>query len=171
MSPKSNAQHKTLVQTYQFVLVLKSWQRVIPRKWTDLIMAEALNYCVYHENLCIRGYLIEEIRVFLIIESNPKQLQNILNVFARQVAKGIYKYERSTEKMLDILEDENLFDDLFFKYPLYDPFMKELLTGKNVYLYYYSPYLAKLKDTINHSKYCSAIDYSGAIGPVVVLTK
>jgi hypothetical protein len=61
-----------------------------------------------------------------------------------------------------------LLKHLFCRQYLVNDYMTMLLTGRTVDLPYYNPHLTILKDKIRKSDFCSAIDYSGGEGPVVI---
>lgn len=170
MSPQIVVRSEKPTITHRFVLIMKSWSTEIPRNWRNVIIAEALNYCVCKERLIIKGYLIKKKQLFLIAESKKHSIEYIFNVFAKQVFKGIHIYERRMNRDKEEFEEHYIFKDLFIKCRLYNPYIIKLLTGKKVQLCYYNSYLARLKIEIHYSNYCSVIDYSGAIGPVIVQT-
>ncbi len=157
-------------RVYHFVLVTKSWGKQIPLNWQHIIIAEALNYSVVKEGLIIKGYWLKEKRLYLIIESIPSKLNHVLNVFAKQILKEIHEYKKLNNEFLVSDMNSIIFNELFYKFPLYNQYIIKLITGKKVVFPYYNPHLVRLKDEINNYNYCSAIDYSGAIGPVIVQT-
>jgi hypothetical protein len=59
-------------------------------------------------------------------------------------------------------------EPLFELYPLKNNHLIQLITGKKVELPYFDRELENLKFMIAHHTFCSAIDYSGALGPVDV---
>ncbi len=155
---------------HHLVLVTKSWGKEIPLNWQYIIIAEALNYCVVNEGVIIKGYWLKEKRLYLIIESIQSKLNHVLNVFAKQILKEIHEYKKLDNEFLTSDTNSIIFNELFYKFPLYNQYIIKLITGKKVMFPYYNPYVARLKNEINNYNYCSAIDYSGAIGPVIVQT-
>ncbi len=153
--------------SHHLVLVIKSWEKEIPTDWRNIIIAKALNYCIYNESLVIKGYLLTKKRLCLIVISESHSIRHILNVFAKEVVKGIYNYENNFGKYL---EESRTFNELFIQYPLYNPYIIKLITGKKIILPYNNPHVTRLEKRIHDYNYCSAIDYSGAIGPVIVQT-
>ncbi len=153
-----------------FFLYIKSWEKEIPTDWINIIIAKALNYCVYNESLVIKGYLLTKKRLCLIVINESHSIKHILNVFAKEVAKDIYTYENSFGKYMKVLEGSNTFKELFIQYPLYNQYIIKLITGKKIILPYKNPHVTRLEKMIHDYNYCSAIDYSGAIGPVIVQT-
>ena len=55
-------------------------------------------------------------------------------------------------------------------YPFLNDYIRALITGKEVHIGYYDPYLERLKQYIHNHNYCSALDYSGGKSPVIVAT-
>ena len=41
--------------THNLILVIKSWQKNIPIDWRNIIIAEALNYCVYKKYFVVEN--------------------------------------------------------------------------------------------------------------------
>ena len=153
-----------------FFLYIKSWEKEIPTYWRNVLIAEALNYCVYNEGLVIKGYWLTQKRLYLVILTEKHSAEHILNVFAKQVAKGMYEYQYRLKNSQTTSGKSILFTDLFIKLPLYNQYIIQLITGEKILLPYYNPYVVQLQHKIHDDNYCSAIDYRGAIGPVVVKT-
>ena len=170
MDTKKEASHIESQMTHHLVLVMKSWEKELPNDLRHLIIAEALNYCVYHEELIIKGYLLTQKRIYLIATNKSHTMEKVLTIFSKQVAKGIYAYKRRRDNNFESPIISKIFDDLFIKYPLYNAYIIKLITGQKITLPYYNPYVVWLKNRIHNYNYCSAIDYSGAKGPVLVQT-
>ena len=103
------------------------------------------------------------------VKDKKEHIDELLEHFYKQVALGIHEYEKMrhkyTSKEAPLLKK---YDQLFKKYPFYNEYIKKLITGQKIKLPYYDPHVTKLEDQIRDYNFCSAIDYSGAKGPVVV---
>ncbi|MEP1489582.1 MAG: hypothetical protein ABJK28_14260 [Algibacter sp.] len=170
MTVKKVAPKIKLPITHYLVLGIKSWKKELPNTWRNLIIAEALNYCVCHEDLIIKGYLLAQKKIYLIAINESHSMENVLTIFSKQVAKGIYEYERRRANNYEAPLVSKIFDDLFIKHPLYNQYIIKLITGEKIMSPYYNPYVVWLENKIRNYNYCSAIDYSGAKGPVLVQT-
>lgn len=153
------------------LLVMKSWVKNIPENDRNIIISQALNHCVKHKKVKIIGYLITKRRLFLIIIIKNHSLQQVLDGFYEQVALGIIQYEKMRAKYRKeaYLINEN-YQELFERFPFFNPNIKAIITGQVIKLKYYDPHIARLEDQIKNYNFCSKIDYSGAIGPVIVNT-
>ena len=160
-----------LLKEHSQLLVMNAWQHEIPQEQRNIIIAEALNRCVIDLDFFILGYLITNRRVFLIGSSETRPFQKILQHFYKQVALGIIAYKNRMRQYNNeyILAPEAT-QKLFKEFPFYNDHIRQLITGKEVELPYYDPHLARLKNYIYHSNYCSASDYHGKKSPVIVAT-
>ncbi|WP_158992510.1 hypothetical protein [Mucilaginibacter sp. L196] len=149
---------------YPITLTMGKWREGFTQEQRKLIIAEALNYCTYNHGLNIAGYLINNTRLHLVLKINKADIHRMLNLFYDSVGREVSKY-RSTIKHIDFETAEK---QLFIRHSTVNDSLVRLITGKQVDLGYYDPQLARLKDNINSSDFCSAIDYTGAIGPVIV---
>lgn len=154
-------------------LLIGDWKNEFPEHMCKVMIAEALNYCVYNSGMKIGGYLITRYRVCLVLKIDPVLLNEMLQQFYKELRKEIiqhtHRIKNRARGIADRLETKvEMHMSLFIKYPLLNDMLVRLITGRRVVLPYYSPHLARLKDRINESDFCSAIDYTGAKGPVVV---
>jgi len=156
---------------HDMILVMKSWRKNIPKEQRNIIIAFALNHCVNHENFDVIGYFISERKIFLMILEKEQNIASGLAIFYEQVALGIFEYYKKRAPYYDEIElnNEN-HHELFEKHPFLDDNIKRLIIGEPITLPYYNPKLARLKDKIANTNFCSTIDYSGAVGPVIVNT-
>ncbi|AYL99045.1 hypothetical protein [Mucilaginibacter celer] len=157
---------EALPSRHSLCLVAGDWWRWLGRVQLQLIVTEALNHCVYHEKLHIEGYLITQRAVYLVLHTHKIGPHHLPDVFFERVEKQIENY-------LDQIRGHHpghiiRAKPLFRLYNLDNFNLIKLITGQGVQLPYYSAALEKLKDLVNRSEFCSAIDYSGANGPVVV---
>ncbi|MEN2399208.1 hypothetical protein GKZ90_0005435 [Flavobacterium sp. MC2016-06] len=156
------------------VLKIGDWKNNFDLNYRNSIIAIALNHCCKHNDLIINGYLITTNNLYLVAKSNEKLLDAILNKLEHQINhllkldhKAIHKKKFNIDFIID---DEETFyeiqEPLFKIYPLKDDYLITLITGKKVTLPYFDRRLEDLKSMIQNHPFCSAIDYSGAIGPV-----
>ncbi|WGH75715.1 hypothetical protein P8625_00705 [Tenacibaculum tangerinum] len=154
-------------QEHAFLLYLKLWRKEIPVACRNVIIAEALNHCVYYENMMIKGYWLRDKKLYLIIHTEAQNVEELLEVFAKQVLRGIHQYNQQKEKYTGMVKKANVGNELFLKFPLNDVVLQKLLTGKKI-AQVYTQYVVKITNQMNQSNYCSVVDYSGALGPVKV---
>ena len=119
--------------------------------------------------------MITEKRVCLVLEIQRNEINSMLAKFYDSVLKEIKKLRQQnenvdlrTENNEAVIRTGNFSTHLFTQYPLIDSYLVQLITGKQIYSNYYNPQLEKLKKYIHNYNFCSAIDYSGAKGPVMV---
>lgn len=152
-------------------LLSGKWKEAFSPHECKVMIAEALNSCVYMHHLEIAGYLITKRRLCLVLRADPKRLDEQLRHFYRTLRKEILQRIHRREEWEQLPEEQPEEEkpvQLFVRYPLQNYMLIHLITGRKVQLPYYSPHLAKLKDKVNHENFCSAVDYSGAKGPVIV---
>jgi hypothetical protein len=159
---------------HAITLTIGAWKELFPGDQNNIIIADALNYCTCNDGLTIAGYLITNRRVFLVLEISSAYIESMLVLFYERVRKEIKKKQNVIKGQSWRYESEGqtktdeLFVNLFKQYPLVNDHLIRLITGRSVNLLYYSPHLARLKDRIHNYNFCSALDYSGAKGPVIV---
>jgi hypothetical protein len=154
-------------------LQLCDWKNEFTERQYKVLIAEALNYCVYKEGMKIAGYLITKRRLCLVLISGPSHVNELLQIFYKRLRKEIQHAHHRKNIPAEALEKTEAIaaekhPQLFIRYPLQNYMLIRLITGQSVNLPYYSPHLARLKDRIAHCDFCSAMDYTGAEGPVVV---
>jgi len=155
-------------------LIICDWKNEFTEHQCKVMIAEALNHCVYNDELKIAGYLITQRRVCLVLEAAPDQVNHLLQAFYKQLRKEIHQHTHRIRNLeTDLHKEEETsgaekHTTLFIRSPLQNYMLIRLITGRPVTLPYYSPHLERLKEKVNHYNFCSAIDYSGAKGPVVV---
>lgn len=189
-------------------LKIGEWKKLFREEEYKLVIAKALNYCVYEKpvkyhvernepqysffftRLYIVGYLITGRMVHLVLdmegELTKDEQENILGELVHNLNKKVreaietrqekndfneYRLEMGGE---DDVDDDELTDTgrplmhLIETSPFSNYLLVQLITGARVELGYYSPQLAMLKDSIHNYPFCSAIDYAGAKGPVLI---
>jgi len=156
-------------------LLIGRWTEMYTDEQVKIIIAESLNFCTAYHYMKIAGYIITEKRLCLVLEIHSHETNGMLAKFYESVLKEIKKLRQQndnadfkTASNEAIIKTVNFFTNLFIQQPLTDSYLVPLITGKPVYLSYYNPQLEKLKKYIHNCNFCSALDYSGAEGPVVV---
>ncbi|MFT5891227.1 MAG: hypothetical protein ACI9Y7_001328 [Dokdonia sp.] len=157
-------------KTHHLLLHFGPWIEDLPEDEVLVLISVALNYCVLHEEIKIKGYLITRSHLCLVIKSHKHSIHHILTVLSEQIASGVYAYlklmyEEDDEEKVIYLHDQY---SMFTKHTLQNRYLIQLITGKDVKLPYYSPKLARLKSLTHNYNYCSVPDYTGAKGPVTV---
>lgn len=110
--------------------------------------------------------------MYLIINNPINEVEEFLEVFSNQLGIGIEEYYRwiskeDRSKLIEIIDD-----GIFFKKKRFvNPSLEKLIKGQENGQLYYDPEVQRLKEKIKHYKYCSANDYIGVLGPVVVTVK
>jgi hypothetical protein len=136
----------------------------------------ALNHCTKENDFFINGYLITSQSLFLVAKTDKKEFDSILNKMEQHISLllqiHIKKLKTDRYKINSFIAIENIFyiiqKPLFELYPLKNSHLIKLMTGKKVELLYFDRELYRLKFMVKHHSFCSAIDYTGAIGPVEV---
>ena len=161
-------EHK-LSASDKIMIIMGAWRKELPVEQGNVIIAEALNYCVHHKDIKIKGYLITRRRLFLIAKKEKHSWDHILKVFSDQVTWGIYAYEKLKRGCGNDEEPDWVLPKKPFKScPFNNPYIAKLLTGKQIHLAYYNPHIVRLEDQINNYNFCSIIDYKGGKSPVIV---
>ncbi|MEO6176892.1 MAG: hypothetical protein ABIP27_17195 [Flavobacterium circumlabens] len=167
---------KKRLYTHQSEFKIGNWKDNFDLNYTHSLIAIALNHsCKYHD-LIVNGYLITAKSVYLVVKTPEKSIENMLSKIENHIHL-LLKNENQTLKNKNfnidfILDNEDVFfeiqEPLFKVSPLKNDDLISLITGKKIELPYYDRRLEALKKLIHHHPFCSAIDYSGAIGPVYV---
>ncbi|MCB0837842.1 MAG: hypothetical protein KDD99_14315 [Bacteroidetes bacterium] len=172
------AKQKNKTNNYQaLTLIIGPWKKYIPDYRRKILISEVLNQLVYHENLKIKGYLITKRRVCLILDIEKEHLNHLLKVLYKKVEESAREYIHQSlhpcrlglwEERPEEEEYESQRLKVFKRCAFTNFFLIDLLLGKKVELGYYNPHVARLKDMVRNYPYCSAGDYRGEMGPVVV---
>ncbi len=154
---------------FQTLLIFTTWRTKMQEEKANVIIANALNKCVYFVSARIKGYLLTKRRLFLVFENTNEESRIILEAFNEFLLAEIFDYLRSLprhqrELIFDLEDDE----ELFHEHRFINPTIKKIIIGEEIELPYYDPHVEKIEKEIKNYNYCSAIDYSGARGPVVV---
>jgi hypothetical protein len=160
-----------LLREHSQLLVMNSWRYEIPHEQRNIIIANSLNHCTNHKDFNVLGYLITNRRLFLIGSSETTPFLEIVYHFYYQVETGIAEYKKLHNEYDDAYHlAHNTQYKLFTRYLFYNEHIRSLILGKEVKLDYYDPNLARLKGYIHNHSYCSAFDYAGGKGPIIVAT-
>jgi hypothetical protein len=159
------------IQTIRLEIGL--WKQLFVDEQNKLMIAKALNYCVY-KGLHIAGYLITENNVYLVLRIDTESLIRMLNMFDDTLRKEIKQHQEyirnhaNHHRSDDRFKTGESFIGLFVKHRLYNYKLIQLITGQPVDIPYHDPHLVWLKKRLRSSDFCSVIDYSGAKGPVEI---
>jgi hypothetical protein len=140
-----------------------------------LIISEALNQCVVNRIFTLAGYLLTGNRVFLVIYSKGSEEESMLFTFydsVRRAAKHFMNGNKYAGSQTGSQQERVVIDELL-QYPFrrqygVNDYLERLVTGRRVNLPYYSPYLDTLKVLVRQATFCSAIEYRGGEGPVII---
>jgi hypothetical protein len=166
--------------TQHIMLVAGEWRKWFPEEQYKVMIAIALNDCVCNEEpgagkIDISGYLIAGRRIYLVCTIRPAHVKKVLDFFYHKIKEAIlheldkwyqlpgYIEKREQHGMIRMDEIK-----LFEKLPLHNEWLILLITGRSIKLKYYDPKLARLKRIIRNENFCSAINYAGGEGPVIV---
>lgn len=162
--------------THKAELKIGKWKNNFDLNYTNSIIAIALNhFCKYHD-LIINGYLITAKSLYVVAKTPEKSIEKVLDKIEDYIHLLLKRDNQTLKKKnfnIDfILDPEDVFfeiqEPLFKASPLKNDYLIALITGKKTALPYHDRRLEALKQLIHHHPFCSAIDYSGAIGPVQV---
>ena len=161
---------------HKIELRIGNWSKKLDLNYVNTLIAMTLNHCTKDKDFIIKGYLMTSKTIYLIVKTNEKTFDNLLNKIEIHIHLLLKIHKKEIQKIHenDFMADDK--DDAFYTirkplfklYPLKNEYLIQLLTGKKVVLPYFDRKLEDLKLMIQHHPFCSAIDYSGAIGPVDV---
>jgi hypothetical protein len=156
-------------------LLLKTglWKQHFPDDQNKLMIAQALNYCTYHNGLQIVGYLITSSNLYLVLRIEKADISNMLAVFYDALRKEIKQYQEYLKNQKPQgdgirVKAGEAFTGLFTQYELLNYKLIRLITGQPANEPFFDPQLAWLKKGLQHYNFCSIKDYSGAKGPVKI---
>ncbi|MBS7231629.1 hypothetical protein KHA90_11395 [Flavobacterium psychroterrae] len=168
---------KKHLYSHKTELEIGEWKKHFGFDYVNTIIAMALNHCIKNHELIVNGYLITKNSLFLIAKTHEKSIDTAIQKLEIHITFLLKinpeKVKKNKYEMAFIVDDDDLFyavrGSLFKVYPLKNNDLTALLTGKKITLPYFNPELENLKSMIKNHPFCSAIDYSGAIGPVQFL--
>lgn len=167
---------KKHLHNHKVELKIENWRKHFDLNYVNTIIAMTLNHCTKNKEFIINGYLITSKTIYLIVKTNEKTFDNLLNKIEIHIHLLLKTHKKEIQNSYenDFIEDEEdktfytIRKPLFKLYPLKNEHLVQLITGKKVLLPYFDRKLEDLKLLIHNHPFCSAIDYSGAIGPVDV---
>jgi hypothetical protein len=134
-----------------------------------VMIAGALNELVCNEQLIIYGYLITAIEIYMVIacdENDPGAIQKLITDALRRMI-------RLDKVTGEVMQPDHQVVDL---HPgklncivVEDALVTSLLTGGRLLAPFTEYYYVRLQKQILTDDFSSAIDYSGGIGPVIVV--
>lgn len=172
--------------TQQLVLRLGAWVNAFPGNEYKWMAAQALNACVhlpeggspasFHTE--ITGYLFWQKEIYLVLHTRKKDLPHLLHFFS-----GVLKMEliaglnrvisltgnTAAKRALKRLNTEPV--RLYRQHAFTNYRLVEMITGKEVTGPYDTPAFKRLYEMVHGNPFCSAIDYQGGKGPVIVEQK
>ncbi len=164
----------TWPEHHKLELYVGKWGEFFSEQEIKIIIAVALNYCTQNATLKIIGYLIIGEQVSLIVAGTKEQWDKVSTVFYEQTARRVTEFlKQNKSDNLSSWENENSSEQLnglYEPYPFTNQYLTLLLTGQKIDLPYYNAEVVQLKDQVASYDFCSALDYSGAKGPVLVTT-
>lgn len=161
-----------------FFLRIGHWRNLFEKAKCKWIISKALNLWTEENKehkFELAGYIITGTKLGLVLKIRNLELPKALHVFFqilnKLVAESLEDREGDLPDFLNSQADTNTnvqFHNLFeTKMPM-SPFLAKLITGRKIKLPYYDFRLLRLEERIRNYNFCSAVDYSGAIGPVKV---
>lgn len=167
---------KKHLHNHKVELRIGNWRKHFELNYVKTIIAMTLNHCTKDKQFIINGYLITSKTVYLILKTNEKTFENLLKKIEIHIHLLLKTHKKDIQNsyendFLDYEEDSTFYTirrPLFKLHPLKNEHLVQLITGKKVLLPYFDRELEDLKLMIHNYPFCSAIDYSGAIGPVDV---
>ncbi len=170
---------------FSISLKISEWKKMFPEPRFKWIIAEALNEWIEithaefneHESnpFYLVGYLITSRRLCLVLKikkSNiDKELHHFYDILKTIIIKNLGEANLDFESSFSKEEnahETNASYNLFDKIGEPNHYLTQLIIGRQVKLPYYNPHLVRLEDSVHNYNFCSAIDYSGAKGPVNV---
>ena len=156
-------------------LRIGAWRELFNDQAGMMIISDALNECVVNNIFTLAGYLITARRVFLVIYPKGPDAESMLFAFYDTVRRAVrhhadgskYAGQQTSQQRDRMLMDELLKHPFHRQYCINDH-LERLVTGRRVNLPYHSPHLDVLKDKVRRAVFCSAIEYRGGEGPVII---
>ncbi len=152
-----------------FKLVYNNWHHRIPNEFRKIMIAESLNKAVIEKDMNIHGYLIMESKMILYVEligEQTKLWKQFYDCFNSTFKAYLYEKEQNGE--ITNVDFGGGIASFFLTQKLYDKDLELVLTGRKVIKPYHNPNFLKLKAILKQTRYCSILDYSGGISPVLI---
>src|SRR5579863_2913056 len=108
---------------HAFSLKMGSWKALFPNEQNKILIARALNQCTCDGHLNIKGYLITDRRLYMVLKMEPERIDHALNLFYDALKKAIKQHlnwlesvegRRHTIRQADF---EELWKQPFTRYP------------------------------------------------------
>lgn len=164
--------HQNKEPTYRFTLCLKDWRREVPEEVRNLIFSNAVNFCIEAKILEVVGYLMSSHKIRVILDRKNSEVLHGLELFTTLVEEALSLYHKEQKTGDDLYSGPKFPKNQLFGVTKFQNFrLARLITGRPVTPPYEDPYVQRLKRFIAYCNFCSAVDYSGAIGPVNVVVK
>ncbi|NDI99696.1 hypothetical protein GWA97_11465 [Flavobacterium sp. LaA7.5] len=151
---------------YSIWLAPGSWKKLFTKEEYHILIIECLNSTVCDNKMKISGYLLTYNSLCLILGNEEENCRKVLLSFFERIKKAILQHRKKSFHKEESIKLSPY--HLFKKHDLNSPTLIKLLTGKAIRLPYYDAQLARLKNKLEHEPFCSVLDYSGAIGPVLI---
>jgi hypothetical protein len=156
-------------------LRIGAWRELFSDQANMIIISEALNECAVNKIFTLAGYLLTSRRVFLVIYPKGSDSESMLFSFCNSIRSAVRHYMQGLKysgqwpnQPWDGVPIDELLKHPFHRQYCINDHLARLVTGRRVNLPYYSPHLDMLKDKVRQAAFCSAIEYRGGEGPVII---
>lgn len=163
--------------SHEIELKLGNWKKHFDFNYRSTVIVMALNHFIKEHELVVNGYLITTKSLFLIVKTEKKSIDELVEKIELHIAFLLKKYDNKFTN--SISKDDFLIEMENILYTVHQPLFKlkmiksnyliKLITGQKIDIPYYDPELEYLKLLIKNHPFCSSIDYSGALGPVEIV--
>ena len=166
----------TFPEQYKKVLRCGEWSKLVGEKQTKVIIAVALNYypSLLGSEVKIFAYTLISNNLYLVARGSDGDIYSFLPDFYELVQIGIQDFfSELQEQKVHFREQVSLdkitqVNNLFTEHRFRNNFLLSLIIGQKISLPYFDPKYNKLQHKIQTSNFSSAVDYSGAKGPVII---
>jgi len=161
---------------YKKVLRCGEWSKLVGEKQTKVIIAMALNYypSLLGSEVKIFAYALISNNLYVVARGSEGDIYSFLPDFYELVRVGIQDFfSELQEQKVHFIEQVYLdkitqTTKLFTEHRFRNNFLFSLIIGQKISLPYFDPEYNKLQQQIHRSDFSSAVDYSGAKGPVII---
>lgn len=158
---------KTRLHTaYSIWLTPGSWQQLFTNLQYHTMIAACLNDCAHENGMVINGYVITNSSICLVLQNERKKCHDLLSLFYECVQNRIAAHCKHNHE-----KDDSIYlpvYNLFIKHHVHNPIVIQLLTDQKAAFPFYNEAFERLKYILQNEPFCSVIDYSGAVGPVII---
>lgn len=151
------------------------WRELFSDQANMIIISKALNECIVNKIFTLAGYLLTGRRVFLVIYPKGSDTESMLFSFRNNIRDAVRHYMLGLKytgqwpnQQWERAPIDELLRDPFLRQYCINDHLARLVTGRRVNLSYYSPHLDTLKHKVRQATFCSAIEYRGGEGPVII---